>query len=55
MYFMGSYTFRKKIILKSLDLQKIYENKLEIFYGNESKQTDTWSVKHVNKDYLIAG
>lgn len=52
---MRSYIFRKKN-LKSLDLQKIHKNKLEfVFDGDESKQTDTWCVIHVNKDYLISG
>lgn len=46
---------QKKKILKSLDQQKIYKINWNFFNGNESKQTDTWSVKHVNKDYLIAG
>lgn len=48
--------YLEKKNLKSLDLQKIHKNKLEfVFDGDESKQTDTWCVIHVNKDYLIAG
>lgn len=46
---------KKKKILKSLDQQKIYKINWNFFNGNESKQTDTWFVIHVNKDYLIAG
>lgn len=48
--------YLEKKNLKSLDLQKIHKNKLEfVFDGDESKQTDTWCVIHVNKDYLISG